>query len=100
MGAIVNDDYRREQAILCEDPIIVAMANELKEAIDSGQMTVDELAHPEHPDGMSGRTPRHTFMGGATKEYVRRCELVGHTPAHSTIGAVATAVLALATQEG
>jgi predicted N-formylglutamate amidohydrolase len=95
MGAIVNDDYRREQAILCEDPIIVAMANELKEAIDSGQMTVDELAHPAHSEGQ-------VIAGNlmSTKEYVRRCELAGHTPAHSTIGAVATAVLALATQEG
>lgn len=95
MPAIVSDDYREEQNKLRADPDIQIMATELIAVISDGKMQLSEFEHEHSEAGGPPATPRHEFMSSATKEYVKRCEERGSTPAHFSIGGPATAILAL-----
>lgn len=83
MSIIESDSYRQEEALLKEDPRIIALADELKVGIEKGHVSLDDLAWP---DGHANSR----FMGMANAEYRRR----GGTRARS-IGGVSRAVLAL-----
>lgn len=82
MAAIEADHYREEEAALRADPIIKAMAAEIKEGLDAGAVTMDEFVHETG-------TPKHGFMGGAGAEYRKRGGEKGRS-----IGGPARAVLA------
>lgn len=73
MGAIVSDDYRKEQEVLEQDPIVQAMAAEALTALEHLPAT------RSHEDG----TPTHEWMGICNAEYARR----GGKNAHSLGGA-------------
>lgn len=93
MSTIVSDDYREEQRKLREQLAIQTMARELREAIDSGKVVKDDIAHPTG-------TPRYAFMKQAIDEYTRRCKVQGVEDVHRTIGSVAEALLALVAEMG
>jgi hypothetical protein len=82
-GVIESDKYRDEERELKADPIIRALAAEVREGLDAEAVTRDEFTHD------SG-TATFTFMQGASAEYRDR----GGTKAR-TIGGPARAVLAL-----
>lgn len=73
-SVIESDDYRKEEEVLKADPIVIAMADEIR-----------NLAPSMRPD-MTG----HDFMGRANDEYTRQ----GGTN-HRSIGGVARAIRAL-----
>lgn len=81
-GVIESDKYREEEATLKADPIIVAMAAEIREGIDAGAVKISDFAK----DGSAV----FGFMSDAGDEYRKR----GGTKAES-IGGPARAILAL-----
>jgi hypothetical protein len=82
-SVIESDSYREEERELKEDPIIRALAAEVREGLDAGAVDRAEFMTE---DGHA----RHGFMLGAKNEYHKR----GGTKAR-TIGGPARAVLAL-----
>lgn len=86
-GVIESDSYRDEKRELKADPIIRALAAEVREGLDAGAVTMDEFTHE------SG-APVYVFMLGASEEYRKR----GGKDAHS-IGGPARAILALLGEE-
>lgn len=88
--AIVGDSYRDEQRELLADPIIIQMAGEVFNAVETGQMKMDELVHGWSESAGPPKTPRHEFMSSSLNEYKAR----GGSKSR-TIGGPANAVMTL-----
>lgn len=86
MGAIVSDRYRQAEKALSEDPIIVDLAKEIREALEASHVELSNFVHSD------GDTPRWEFMQNAAREYRTRGGTI-----ESHIGGPARAILAVVT---